>query len=82
MEESVRRSSTISERGKFEISVGQHCYRLAQTRKEVCIHSGKSIVLVLMILGWGGGGSGCPCGSSENDCIGHVSCLLIKKALS
>lgn len=54
MEESVRRSSTISERGKFEISVGQHCYRLAQTRKEVCIHSGKSIVLVLMILGWGG----------------------------
>ena len=54
MEESVRRSPTISERGKFEISVGQHCYRLAQTRKEVCIHSGKSIVLVLMILGWGG----------------------------
>ena len=32
--------------------------------------------------GMGGGGSGCPCGSSENDCIGHVSCLLIKKALS
>lgn len=40
----------------------------------------KSIVLVLMILGWGGG-SGCPCGFSENDCIGHVPCLLIKKEL-
>ena len=37
MEESVRRSSTISERGKVETSAGQHCYRLARTRKYVFI---------------------------------------------